>query len=80
MRHFLAGAVGRLALRVVTAAGGRRLVTTPRLAQRGQPARIAARLAAVLLAPVAAPADVEDRSAMTAAALAEAVVGAGPGA
>jgi len=74
MRHFLPSAVGGLALRVVTAAGGRRLVTTPRLAQRGQPARIAARLAAVLLAPVAASADVEHRRASAAAALSEAVV------
>ena len=74
MRHLLPGTVGGLAIRVVSAAGGRRLMTTPRLAHRGQPARIAALLAAVLLAPVAAPADVEHGRASVAAALTEAVV------
>ncbi len=80
MRHFLPGAVGGLPVGVVAAAGRRRLVATPRLARRSPPSRIAAHLAAVLLAPVAAPADVEDRRAVTAAALAEAVIEAAPGA
>jgi hypothetical protein len=80
MRHYLPGAVGALALRVVAAASKRRLESTPRLAHRRPPAGIAARLAAVLLAPVAAPADVEHCRASAAAALPEAVVDALPGA
>jgi hypothetical protein len=80
MRHFLAGAVGGLALRVIPAAGGGRLMTTPRRPHRGSPACFDARLAAVLLATVAAPANVEDRSASATAALPEAVVAAPRGA
>jgi hypothetical protein len=79
MRHFLAGAVVRLARRMVTPPGARRLVSAARRPQRASPTRIPARLAAVLLTPVAAPADVEHRRAVTAAALAEAVVEAVPG-
>jgi hypothetical protein len=74
MRHFLASAVVRLARRVVTPTGAGCLVAATRRPQRGAPARIAARLAAVLLATVAASADIEHRRAITAAALPEAVV------
>lgn len=74
MRHILPRAVGGLAFRVVTAAGGRCLVTAPRRPHRGPSGGGAARLAAVLLAPVAAAADVEHCRASAAADLPEAVV------
>jgi hypothetical protein len=74
MRHFLAGAVGGLAGRVVAAAGLRRLVAAARRSHRCAPADTAALLAAVLLASVAASADVEHGHATAAAALPEAVV------
>jgi len=74
MRHFLSGAVGGLALRVVAFAGRARLVAARRRLAGRQLAGLAAGLAAILLPSVTAPADVEDRSAVTAAALAEAVI------
>jgi len=80
MRHFLLCAVLGLACGVVALPGGARLVAARRRLARGRLACLAAGLAAVLLPPVAAAADVEDRPAVPAAALAEAVIGAGPGA
>jgi uncharacterized membrane protein len=78
MRHFLAGAVGRLPSGSVALPGKARQVAACRRLAGRQPAGLAARRAAVLLPSIAAPADVEDRRAATAAALAEAVVEAAP--
>ena len=80
MRHFLPGAVGGLARGVVAFPGRARLVAARRRLAGGSLADLAAGLTAVLLPPVAAPADVEDRPAVPTAALAEAVVGTAPGA
>jgi len=80
MRHFLAGAVVRLARGVVTSPGKRRLVAPTRRPARGTSAFVAARVAAVLLPPVAAPAEVEHGLTVTAAGLPEAVLETGHGA
>jgi hypothetical protein len=80
MRHFLPGAVGGLAGGVVALPGRARPIATRRRLAGDHLASLAAGLAAVLLPAITAPAEVEDLSAVTAAALAEAVVGAGPGA
>jgi hypothetical protein len=74
MRHFLLRSVDGLPRGVIAAAGGRRLVAARRRPARRPPTGRTAPRAAVLLAPIAAPADVEHRRAMTAAAFAEAVV------
>ena len=74
LRHFLTRTVGCLARRVIEAALSTLLVPTIRL-PTGKPAlRLAALSRAVTLTAVAAPADVEDRAAESAASLTEAVL------
>jgi len=80
MRHFLPRTVGGLARSVIAAPGEGRLVAARRSAPRCSTAHVAAGGAAVVLAAVAAPADVEHRRAGAATGLAEAVVEAARGA
>jgi hypothetical protein len=74
MRHFLPGAVGRLTRRVVPPAGGGCLMATPCPPHGKTAADVTACLAAVLLAVVAAPADVEHPCATATSARPKAVV------
>jgi hypothetical protein len=78
MRHFLAGDVGRLPSGVIAGTGKSLLVAAGCRSARGASAFVSTRGTAVLLPPIAAPADVEDRRAVAAAGLAEAVVEAVP--
>jgi len=80
MRHFLPGAVLGLARGVVALPGRARLVALRRSLAGSPLAGLAAPIAAILLPAIAAPADVEHGAAEAAAALAEAVVRAAPGA